>query len=765
MFSLLSFRQPPGLHPVDPARRTGLFARLMAWKGPIAVTVALIAALATFLTLTGLIPVEPRPDIVVSLLVADGVVALLLTAVVARELILLRRARRSGTAASDLHVKVVRTFVAMTVLPVVLVSGAAQIMMDRGMDALFTGGVERAVTASRNVTTAYLGEQLGVLRSEVGAMLRDFSRARQVTTISSPEFKNFMSAQAIVRGFAESVLLDPDGKILVRAETRFPVFIPMPSEAMMARVKESDDISASFQVREGRTFLEALMRTEAGGNEYLFVVRPINQEVSGYLEATRQGLTEYQSLQGRRAGIQLAFGVMFVLIGLLVILSAVYLGLSFAHRIVMPIRELIQAANSVAAGDLGAQVDTREAEGDLARLGETFNLMTQELRSQQDDLITARDQIDTRRRFTEAVLSGVTVGVIGVDEEGCVMLFNPSAAAILGLPDEDLLNRPLAEAAPELAPVLHEAELSWANLTQREVTVTREAQSRTLVVRVASERKSEDERPGARGFVVTLDDISDLVTAQRSAAWADVARRIAHEIKNPLTPIQLSAERLRRKYGKVITDDREVFEQCTETIIRQVGDIGRMVDEFSSFARMPKAQFSDEDIAETVRQAVFLQKVGNPDIAFETRLPDGPVPGRFDRRLLSQALTNIIKNATEAIAAVPHDEAEPGRIRVAMTAQDGLVTIDVIDNGIGLPKENRSRLLEPYVTTRSKGTGLGLAIVGKILEEHGGGLELLDAPYEEGRRQGACVRLSFRTDNAGDEPGDANKTMTIAGEA
>jgi two-component system nitrogen regulation sensor histidine kinase NtrY len=749
VLSLLSFRQPPGMTPLD-ARKpaSGALGFLAVWKGAIAVTLAFISAIATFLILTGLTPFNPTPQTVLGLLVIDVVIAVGLTALVLRELLLLRRARRSGKAASELHVRVVRLFVSLTVIPIILVSVAAQITMDRSMDAIFAGGVERAISASRNLATAYVGDQLGQVRGEAEAMLQDIGNARQIAALDTPEFKRFMGAQAMVRGFAEAALVDSTGKAIQRADTKFPIFIPLPSEALLTQVAAGEGIIASFQVREGRTFLEAVMKTAPGAQEYLFVVRPINQEVSGYLAATREGLTEFQNLQERRSNIQIAFAIMFVLIGLLVILASVYLGLSFAQRMVTPIRDMIQAANAVAGGDLNASVTVDPTEGDLAHLGDTFNLMTRELRSQHSDLINARDQIDVRRRFSEAVLAGVTVGVIGIDDLGIVTLLNPSAAAALGVAEADLLGRTLSEAVPELKPVLHEAEIGWANLTQREVTVARDNDTHTLVVRVASERKSDDERPGERGLVVTLDDISDLVTAQRSAAWADIARRIAHEIKNPLTPIQLSAERLKRKYGKLITEDREVFDQCTDTIIRQVSDIGRMVDEFSSFARMPKAQFGDDDVTRTVREAVFLQKVGSPDITFETRLDDGAILGRFDRRLLSQALTNVIKNATEAIAAVPDDEKEPGHITVSLTKEGPLAIIDVIDNGIGLPKENRSRLLEPYVTTRAKGTGLGLAIVGKIMEEHGGGLELRDAPLREDMRQGACVRLTFRLDGA-----------------
>jgi two-component system, NtrC family, nitrogen regulation sensor histidine kinase NtrY len=417
----------------------------------------------------------------------------------------------------------------------------------------------------------------------------------------------------------------------------------------------------------------------------------------------------------------------------------VWIGLNFAKSLVAPIRRLIGAADQVSTGNLYVQVPVRPGEGDLAQLGETFNKMTQELRTQRDDLMRAHNLIDSRRRFTEAVLAGASAGVIGVDPDGKISILNRSAEKLIGQIEADALGRPLAEVVPELAALFAEARSGFQRLVQGLVLLNRGGRERNLSVRVTTEQSAAAQH----GFVITLDDITDLVTAQRTSAWADVARRIAHEIKNPLTPIQLSAERLRRKYGAAISVDKAVFEQCTDTIVRQVEDIKRMVDEFSKFARMPKPVITAEDVADTVRQVVFLMRVGNADIDIEVETPEGPLPAQFDRRLISQGLTNIIKNATEAIAAVPAAELDRGRINVQVKRDGGDITIDVFDNGIGLPKDNRNRLLEPYVTTREKGTGLGLAIVGRILEEHGGSIELNDLPKGMFGGRGAWARLRF----------------------
>ncbi|MBN8968604.1 MAG: HAMP domain-containing protein, partial [Rhizobiales bacterium] len=454
----------------------------------------------------------------------------------------------------------------------------------------------------------------------------------------------------------------------------------------------------------------------------------------------------------RKLGIQVAFALMFTVIALTVLMSAVLIGLNFSNWLVAPIRRLIGAADQVSTGNLHVQVPVLRSEGDLANLGETFNKMTQELRTQRDELVNASELIDSRRRFIEAVLSSASAGIIGVDGEGTIAVLNRSAEKLIGLPESEALGHPLSEIIPELNELMASARGSSSRLVQGQIEVNRGGVERNLSVRVSAELSAQ----ARESYIITLDDITELVSAQRTSAWADVARRIAHEIKNPLTPIQLSAERIRRKFGKTITEDRAIFDQCTDTIVRQVDDIRRMVDEFSKFARMPKPVIEGEDVADTVRQAVFLMRVGHPDIEITADIRQDPMRAKFDRRLISQALTNIIKNATEAIGAVPPEELGGGRIDVIAACEDEDIVIDVIDNGIGLPKESRARLLEPYVTTREKGTGLGLAIVGRVLEEHGGRIELNDAAAIRPGARGAWVRLRFAVSgqpkDAGDKP-------------
>ena len=419
------------------------------------------------------------------------------------------------------------------------------------------------------------------------------------------------------------------------------------------------------------------------------------------------------------------------------------------------------AASEVSAGNLDVRVDTRRSEGDLRFLSDTFNVMVDELRQQRGELVSAKELMDQRARFIEAVLSGVSAAVIGVDSSGRVTIANKSAHSILELDEADVSkNIKLADVVPELEEVFKAALKSGDQQHHEQISIIRGGRERTLNVQVTVEQ----EDVSTHSFVLTLDDITDLMAAQRNTAWSDVARRIAHEIKNPLTPIQLSAERIRRRYGKQITEDREVFDNCTETIIRQVSDIGKMVDEFSAFARMPTPEMNQGDLAKIIRETVFLQKVGFPEIEFDLDMEDGPFELVFDSRMLSQALINVIKNAAEAIEAVP-DEAHGGKITVRLHRENNQALVDVIDNGIGLPETNRQRLLEPYMTTREKGTGLGLAIVRKILEDHGGTIELMDSPEVANGGQGALMRFSLPMRKADGNTNEQSEEMKVKEEA
>jgi two-component system nitrogen regulation sensor histidine kinase NtrY len=651
------------------------------------------------------------------------------------------QARRRGRAGARLHIRIVALFAVIAAAPAILVAVVASVTLDRGLDRLFSTRTKSVIENSQIVADAYLREHAQLIRGDIMAMAYDVSRAKPLFEQDRDRFRQFFTAQAAVRGLASAAIVDNDAKVVERADAKNDYPVVMPPASGLAAVGDSEP---QIAVLLNTNSVAALIKLRGYDSHYLHVTRPLDPRVVAQLRETQASVSDFANLEARRLGVQLAFALMYTVIALAVLLSAAWLGLNFANRLVAPIRRLIGAANIVSTGNLYIQVPIQRSEGDLAQLGETFNRMTYELRTQRDDIVRARDLMDQRRRFTEAVLAGASAGVIGVDAEGRVSILNRSAERLIDRSEADAVGHPLMEILPEIAEIFANAQSGAQRLVQGQATISRQGRERNLSVRVTTEQSPEAEH----GYVITLDDITELVAAQRNSAWADIARRIAHEIKNPLTPIQLSAERLRRKYGGVITEDRAVFEQCTDTIVRQVDDIKRMVDEFSKFARMPKPVIADEDVADTVRQAVFLQRVGNTDIDIDLELAEDPMPARFDRRLISQALTNIIKNATEAIAAVPADERGRGRIRVTTARQGDDIIIDVIDNGIGLPKENRNRLLEPYVTTREKGTGLGLAIVGRILEEHGGRIELRDAADRNPGERGAWMRLRFTNERS-----------------
>jgi two-component system nitrogen regulation sensor histidine kinase NtrY len=709
--------------------------RLAGLLGPAAVVTALLSGLATFLILTGLTPILPTRRVVMIVLAVNIVTVLLLVGVIAREVWNVMQARRRGQAGARLHVRIVGLFSVMAAVPAILLAVVAGLTIDRALDRWFSTRTRAVIENSLDVAQAYVREHAETVRGDIMAMAVDVGRAKPMFDTDRDRFRQFLRVQAQIRGLPAVLLLRSDLSVIERVDLGFKRDFRGPSREGLAEVTETEP---QIGVLPNTDYVAAIMKVRGYDDVYLYVVRPLNPKVLEQLQVTQAGVAEYANLETRRIGVQVGFAIIFTVIALICLLSAVWIGLNFAASLVAPIRRLIGAANDVSTGNLNVQVPVLQSEGDLAHLGETFNTMTQELRTQRDDLMRAHDLIDSRRRFTEAVLAGASAGVIGVDPDARISILNRSAEKLIGHTETETLGRPLAEVVPELMTLLDEARSGLHRLVQGQITINRSSRERNLSIRVTTERSGASDH----GYVITLDDITDLVTAQRSSAWADIARRIAHEIKNPLTPIQLSAERLRRKYGHAIKEDKAVFEQCTDTIVRQVDDIKRMVDEFSRFARMPKPVIAAEDVAETVRQVVFMMRVGHSDIDMEIEANEA-MPARFDRRLISQALTNIVKNAAEAIGAVPAAERGRGRIVVRAGRDGNDVVIDVIDNGTGLPKENRNRLLEPYVTTREKGTGLGLAIVGKILEEHGGKLELFDAPDVANGGRGAWMRLRF----------------------
>lgn len=743
----LSARPEPG---PDWLQRNLFWVARTSWLSYALVGISLIAAIVTYLILTSSTDIEPTEDVQAYLFWFDAILLLALGSLVIGRMVQLWMARRSGTAGARLHGRLVTIFSLIAVIPVVLTAAAATITTNLAMEAWFGKPVERVLDNSLAVTKSYLDEHTDKLRNEILFAQLNINSLSPLAIEANPAGFQKVLNEIASRLRANVAIFDSEKNQYALSNPDLLNRISPPRGAEMDDARDtSRDLRPTVESGQIRGVAKLDIQFEFGKQYYLVVQRDVNPQIIEYQERTEQTVADYNRLVAGRNTIQANFMLIYGLIAFVILFAAIWIGLGTANRIVTPIGRLIGAAERISEGDLAARVMLAADDDELASLGKAFNRMTAQLQSQRNELVESHRQTEQRRRFTEAVLSGVSAGVVGLDGQGKAEVANRSALNLLSTTRDDVIGRELGAAVPEVAAVVQQAMASADGRAQAQIDIARNGKVRNLTVTVTRERAAEDES----GYVVTFDDITDLISAQRTSAWADVARRIAHEIKNPLTPIQLSAERLRRKYKKEIATDPEIFEQCTQTIIRQVGDIGRMVDEFSSFARMPQPVMRDEDICEFIKHAVFLQRVAQPQITFALLTPETPVEVECDGRLVSQAMTNVLKNASEAVRArfgIEGEEGqlrEGGRIEVRLVEDATRVSVEVIDNGVGLPAEDRNRLTEPYVTKRAKGTGLGLAIVKKIMEDHKGTLSLEDAPKidETGtaRAGGALVRLTF----------------------
>lgn len=677
------------------------------------------------------------PRSVATLLVANLVPAMALMVLVARR-VAMRRARRSPVGGRGrLHVKLVALFSAIASVPTILVVVFASLLFQSGVEFWFSHRAQTVLASARNASTIYANEHRDRILLDVQVMGGDMVQKINEFGLHSPRVGDYLLEQLAGRQLNEAAILtlDPHGRLHRLFEwnpDRRPV-----AEQVSKRLLVGLHAGQVFvyQSRPGQSDpdrIEAIVRLDPQAAVYLYGARYVSPEAMSALVKARSAASDYQKTLQRARTLQFRFNAILLLVSLLIVAIAIWIALTLADRLVRPVGQLVDAARKVTAGDLSARVPASSAQDEVGTLGNAFNRMTRRLEEQTGDLVTANTQLDSRRAFIEAVLSGVTAGIISVDRDGNVRLMNSSAEALLKTGKGEAIGQKLQTLAPELAAHLDSDEREGI------VQLATGGEPRTLAVKRV---KVEG------GFVLTFDDITEQLLDQRRAAWSDVARRIAHEIKNPLTPIQLAAERLQRRYGKEIESDPGTFEQLTGTIVRQVGDLRRMVDEFSSFARMPKPVFREEAIAEIARHALFLHEVAHPTIHFALDAPEPSPLLVCDRRQLGQALTNIVKNGVEAIQQKNDEGRGGGEDAIAITIRqekagdgEGRLTIEVEDNGIGLPPE-RARLTEPYMTTRAKGTGLGLAIVKKIVEEHFGSID-----FEDKAGGGSRVRLVFDSD-------------------
>lgn len=706
-------------------------------KGALGMTLLVLAttiiSFVVMMGITGISPTKTVTQVIVGANAISILVLIYLSYATLRKLIFFKSKEKNR----DLHTSITIIFALIASIPSIIVACFSLIVLDNRLNSWINPENNQIIDMSIKAAQSYTEDNAQSLLSTTLSMVIELDQRRLLYNLDRGAFSDWLTYDADRNNLLGASLVKSTGEVVVSARLFNDLVLPaVPLKAISGAAGDRPVL-----IPPGSTNLVgAVIKTQALPDLYLYTIRSVDSSALNNMRIMNDNNTEYQLLASNRSNTQIAYALLYTELTLLLLLTAVWTGIAVANRVVQPIRALISAAEEVATGNFDISVPVKGSDGDIGALSQTFNNMVGQLKTQHDDLTSAKDEIDERRRFTEAVLSGVTAGVISVNANGEIAGLNRPAENMLDINVSETLGQQLTSVFPEISEIFALAGINDRSSSRRQISITRNGIARSLNVQITR----EDADAKNASYVVTVDDITDLVAAHRSSAWADVARRIAHEIKNPLTPIQLSAERIRRRYGRVIVEDRAIFDQCTDTIIRQVGDIGRMVDEFSDFARMPKPEFVTTNVVDVLKDASFLVEISNNRITFEHEFDDEPLLGNFDNRLLGQAFGNIIKNASESIDAVlEQGTIDQGHILVRAKGSGASILVEVLDNGKGLPAENRHQLLEPYVTTREKGTGLGLAIVNKIIEDHGGHLELLDAPANFHGGRGALMRMVF----------------------
>ena len=686
---------------------------------------ALFSGIGTYAVFAKAGATGPNPDIVLGFMYLNLGLLLIIGLLVSKRLFRIWSQRRQGLAGSQLHTRLVMLFSVIAVIPTIVVAVFSVVLFDFGIRSWFTERIGAAVDASQAVAAAYLEEHRQNITGDALAMAIDLNRQAPFLMARPKQLIKFVQAQAAIRNLTEVVVFETSGKVLAKTGLSLTFdFEPFPETAFQ-KARNGEVATLTSEVDRVR----AIVRLDSFVDAYLYVGRFVDPEILSYIDNTKQATAEYNLLQGKRVDVQITFALIFAIVALLLLFSAIWVGLNLATQLADPVSRLITASEQISEGDLSIRISNTTDIGEFSLLNSAFNRMTHQLEVQRGDLIEAHRIEDERRQFTEAVLGGVSSGVIGLDKEGNINLPNKSGAQLLGLSADEMMNKPLQSIIPEMADLFEMAKLSkkvdtnYFDQIEALIELIRDNRQITLRTRITA----EGNQGITNGFVVTFDDITELQSAQRTAAWADVARRIAHEIKNPLTPIQLSAERLKRKYLSAISEERDLFVSLTETISRQVSDIGRMVDEFSSFARMPAAKLAPHDLKLIVKAQVTLQSEANNNVEFSFKIPEEPVVVLCDDHQIRQMITNLIQNSIDSINAKSDEQNNVnGSIQIQISKKSNFCYLEIIDDGIGLPAEISNRLTEPYVTTREKGTGLGLAIVAKIVEDHSGTFKIED---------------------------------------
>jgi two-component system nitrogen regulation sensor histidine kinase NtrY len=676
-------------------------------------------------------------------LLCDMIYVLMVAGLVMQRVARMVAARRSRSAGSRLHLRLTGVFALMALLPTITVAVFATLSVNMGLEAWFSERVGRVVDSSVAAAQAYEEEHRRDLETDIRVLARVINATKRAAVfMTDGDIRQVLSSgqREIQRGLREAFVIDGTGEIRARGERSYLFDYERPTAAQIAEAQaEGVVVIRDWENNEFR----ALMPLEALPDRLLYVSRTVDGAILNLLDETKETANFYKQRESERGRVLFEFGLLYLGFAVILILAAIWLGMWFAERLSQPVGRLTSAAQRVGEGDLDTQVREEEGDDEIAQLSTYFNQMTRQLKGQREALLTNTQQIERRRRLFDSVLGSVSSGVVGLDAEGRVTFVNRAAERLLDW-SEDQQSLALNAVVPEFGALFDRLRTVPGGFVQEEIKVMRGTRQENLLVRMST-RISE---AGTReGYVVAFDDVTDLVSAQRMAAWGDVARRIAHEIKNPLTPIQLSAERIKRKFAKQLPpEEAQSLAQLTDVVVRQTNDLRRIVDEFSKFARMPEPVTQQESLSQVLREVVLLQETGQPGVVFDLRLDTAPLRADIDAAMIGQALTNLVKNAGEAIETLQEKGAPDGHrptIRIESGIEEDRAVIRISDNGIGLPQD-RARLFEPYVTTRDKGTGLGLPIVKKIIEEHGGTLVLVDAePFEAGAHAGAMAVVSL----------------------
>jgi two-component system nitrogen regulation sensor histidine kinase NtrY len=677
--------------------------------------------------------VGTNPTSMIGLVMISLILMLALVALVTNRIIRLWAGLRQGSLGSRLQTRIVTMFCIVTIIPTIIVSVFSAVLFNFGIQAWFNERVSNALSQSVAVAEAYLNEHREIIRADAIAMANDLNRETSQLISNPQNFNQTVQTQIALRSLTEAIVFQGN-RIVAQSQFSFSLSFERLPVDVIERASQGDVVLMVADEDK----LRALVRLNMP-DTYLLIGRLVDSKVLEHMKSATGGAAEYRKLKSNIYKLQIQFSILYVIIALILLLLAIWYGLYFASKLFIPLTQLMNASERIRAGDYTIRVKEGPRDDEMGTLSRAFNRMTGDLEEQRMELIEANRQVDARRRFSEAVLYGVSAGVVATDDKKQLLLVNPTAELLLGLTAKDN-KRPILELLPQLQEFFTECEKQKGKLVQGNITIENNDKPRTFHVRINAETVED----AIEGFIVTFDDITELLVAQRNTAWADVARRVAHEIKNPLTPIQLAAERLKKKYLPTEQADAETFNKYIETISKHVGDIGKMVEEFVSFARMPAPEFKREDLSVIIRKIVFSEQVAHPDITYENSLSGAPIWLSCDERQLSQVFINLLKNAAEALEPRMLELKEPFKACITLRSEltDTSCKIIIHDNGPGFPPDKIQKLMEPYFTTRARGTGLGLAIVKKIIEDHKATLTLENHPSG-----GGCVILNFPIDS------------------